>query len=88
MTATSTMIHVRIDERTKTEATKSLKKMGLSVSDVVRIVLKRIATEKALPFEVRVPNLKTAEAIMEARQGHLPSFSSVAELMSDLNDEK
>ncbi|MBI4828951.1 MAG: type II toxin-antitoxin system RelB/DinJ family antitoxin [Nitrospinae bacterium] len=50
------MVHVRIDEKTKTQATQTLATMGLSVSDAVRVFLKRVAAEKAIPFDGRVPN--------------------------------
>jgi DNA-damage-inducible protein J len=79
------MVHVRIDKRIKTKASKTLAAMGLSVSDAVRVLLTRVAEEKALPFEVRVPNTRTVAAIREARKGKLPSFRHVSELMSDLN---
>jgi len=79
------MVHVRIDKRVKTKAAKTLAAMGLSVSDAVRVLLTRVATEKALPFEIKVPNAATAAAMQEARHGGLPSFDTVSGLMSDLN---
>ena len=83
--AATEMVHVRIDKRLKTKAAKTLASMGLSVSDAVRVLLTRVATEQALPFEIKVPNAKTAAAMQEARQGGLPSFNTVADLMADLN---
>lgn len=85
--ATTEMIHVRINKRIKTQAAQTLKAMGLSVSDAVRVLLTRVAAEKALPFEVKVPNAATAAAMQEARKGGLRSFDSVPDLMSDLNAE-
>jgi DNA-damage-inducible protein J len=79
------MVHVRIDKRVKTRAAKTLAAMGLSVSDAVRVLLTRVATEKALPFEIKVPNAATAAAMHEARKGGLPSFETVSALMADLN---
>jgi DNA-damage-inducible protein J len=81
------MVHVRVEKRIKTQAAKTLAAMGLSVSDAVRVLLTRVAVEKALPFEVKVPNAKTAAAMREARKGGLPSFGTVPDLMSDLNAE-
>jgi DNA-damage-inducible protein J len=81
------MVHVRIDKRIKTQAAKTLAAMGLSVSDAVRVLLTRVAAEKALPFEVRVPNAKTVAAMQEARNGVLRSFNNVPALMDDLNAE-
>jgi DNA-damage-inducible protein J len=79
------MVHVRIDKRIKMRAAKTLATMGLSVSDAVRVLLTRVAAEKALPFDVKVPNVATAAAIREARTGKLPSFRKVSDLMTDLN---
>jgi DNA-damage-inducible protein J len=81
------MIHVRVDQKLKTKAAKTLDAMGLSLSDVVRLLLTRIAVEKALPFEVRVPNPVTRAAMEEVRRGKLPTASSVADLMVQLNAE-
>ena len=66
------MVHVRIDRRVKQRASKTLAAMGLSVSDAVRVLLTRVAVEKALPFEVKVPNAATTAAMQEARKGKLP----------------
>jgi DNA-damage-inducible protein J len=85
--ATTEMVHVRIDKRIKQQATKALANMGLSVSDAVRVLLTRVAAEKALPFEVKSPNAATAAAMREARKGGLPRFHGVSDLMADLNAE-
>jgi DNA-damage-inducible protein J len=81
------MIHVRVDRKLKTKAVKTLDAMGLSLSDVVRLLLTRIAAEQALPFEVRVPNRVTRAAMEEVRHGNLSTASSVAGLMAELNAE-
>ena len=79
------VVRARIDEHIKEEATAVLAAMGLTVSDAFRIMLTRVAQEKALPFELLVPNAETIEAMKEARRGKLPAFNSVDELMADLN---
>lgn len=85
--AATEMVHVRVNKRVKERAAKTLSAMGLSVSDAVRVLLTRVATEKALPFEVRVPNATTAAAMKEARKGELESFNSVSEVLANLNAE-
>jgi DNA-damage-inducible protein J len=85
--AATEMVHVRIDRRVKAKAAKTLSAMGLSVSDAVRVLLTRVATEKALPFEVKVPNTTTAAAMREARKGGLSSFDSASDVLADLNAE-
>lgn len=79
------VVRARIDERIKTEAAAVLGAMGLTVSDAFRLMMTRIAAEKALPFEPLVPNAETIEAMKEARKGGLPRFKSVDALIADLN---
>ena len=81
----STMVHARIDQRTKERAAKTLAAMGISVSDAVRMLLVRVAAEKALPFEVKVPNAATREAIAELEAGKGKRFAGVDALMADLH---
>jgi DNA-damage-inducible protein J len=61
--------------------------MGLTVSDAFRLMMVRIAKEKALPFEPLVPNKTTIQAMREARKGRLPKFDTIDALMTDLNAE-
>ena len=84
MTANA-VVRARIDEHIKEEASVVLASMGLTVSDAFRLLLTRVASEKALPFEPLVPNQKTIEAMKEARRGKLRSFKSIDSLMDDLN---
>ena len=79
------VVRARIDEHIKEEATAVLAAMGLTVSDAFRIMLTRVAREKALPFEPLAPNAITIAAMKEARRGGLKSFATVKDLMADLN---
>ena len=67
MSAQTTMLHVRVDEATKDEATETLNAMGLSVSDAVRLFLRRVVIEQAFPLELKVPNAETLAAMEESR---------------------
>lgn len=79
------LVEAQVDSVTKAEATAVLATMGLTVSDAVRLMLERVAREKALPFEALVPNATTVAAMQEARRGGLPRFGDVAALMADLD---
>ena len=81
------LVQARIDGAVKEEAAAVLAAMGLTVSDAVRLLLTRVAREKALPFEPLIPSDATIEAMKEARKGGLPRFDSVEALMGDLNAE-
>jgi DNA-damage-inducible protein J len=80
----STMVHIRIDQKTKQEAAKTLAAMGMSVSDAVRILLLRVAAEKALPFDVKVPNVTTVKAMRAADRGKGKRLKSTNALFKDL----
>lgn len=49
MAAQTSMLHVRVDERLKAEATQALANVGLTISDAVRILLTRVTKEGGLP---------------------------------------
>jgi DNA-damage-inducible protein J len=79
------VVRARIDEHIKEEAEAVLASMGLTVSGAIRMMLIRIATEKALPFEPLVPNAETIEAMRAARRGDVVSVGSPDRLLSSLN---
>ena len=84
---TTAMIHVRVDEQIKAQATETLAAMGLSVSDAVREFLMRVVADKQMPFALKVPNVQTRAAIAEAdeiaRTRHA-RFDTATELFDDL----
>ncbi|MGA2938962.1 MAG: type II toxin-antitoxin system RelB/DinJ family antitoxin [Syntrophobacteraceae bacterium] len=85
MTTQNTVVRARIDGRTKAEAEAVLASIGLTVSDAFRLMMVRIAKEKALPFEPLVPNDETIEAMKAARRGKLVNVGSVDNLFVELN---
>jgi DNA-damage-inducible protein J len=85
--AATAFVRARIDETLKDEAASVLADMGLTVSDVVRIVLTRIAKEKALPFALEVPNAETRAAMEEARSMSRARFANADELFHDLEED-
>ena len=79
------VVRARIDERTKKEAAAVLKKIGLTVSDAFRLLLLRVAAEKALPFEPLKPNAETVAAMKAARRGDLVNVGKPDKLLRSLN---
>ncbi|MFP5410739.1 MAG: type II toxin-antitoxin system RelB/DinJ family antitoxin [Gammaproteobacteria bacterium] len=81
------MLHIRVDDEVKTQATEALAAMGLSMSDAVRIFLKRVVNDQAFPLELKVPNaearaaMEEARAMMKARQAR---FESADTLLDEL----
>jgi DNA-damage-inducible protein J len=82
---TNTVVRARIDEQVKEEAAAVLATIGLTVSDAFRLMMMRIAKDKALPFEPLVPNDETIEAMKAARRGELVTVGPPDKLIASLN---
>ena len=67
MSAQTSMLHIRVDDDIKDQATQALTAMGLSMSDAVRLFLRRVVVDQAFPLELKVPNAETQVAIEESR---------------------
>lgn len=85
MSISNTYVRARIDSNTKNLASDALEAMGLSISDAIRLLMLRVATERRMPFEVKVPNAKTRKAMAELESGQGKQFASIDDLMADLN---
>jgi DNA-damage-inducible protein J len=81
------MLHIRVDDDIKEQATQALTAMGLSVSDAVRLFLRRVVIDQAFPLELKVPNAQTLAAMEESRAmmaKRRARFKSAEELFADL----
>lgn len=67
MTAQTSMLHIRVDDDIKEQATQTLAAMGLSMSDAVRLFLRRVVIDQAFPLQLKVPNAETLAAMEESR---------------------
>ena len=65
--ASTAFVRARIDEKLREEASEVLADFGLTVSDVVRMTLTRVAKDHAIPLELKVPNAETRAAMRESR---------------------
>jgi DNA-damage-inducible protein J len=82
------VVRARINGHIKEEAAAVLAAMGLTVSDAFRIMLIRVAKEKALPFEPLVPNAETIKAMKAARRGELTAVDNIDNLLESLNTDE
>lgn len=88
--ASNAFVRARIDEHLKDEAAAVLAEMGLTVSDLVRMTLTRVAKDKALPFDLKVPNAETRAAMEESRtmmKARNARFSDGQELFDAIDKE-
>ena len=84
-------ISIRVDDEVKQNAEQVCEEIGMSISTAINIYLKRLGREGRIPFEVKAdrPNKKTIEAMEDVLHGRNlgKTFTSVEELMEDLNAE-
>jgi DNA-damage-inducible protein J len=67
--AKSETIRARVDSKLKAEAEAVLVKLGLTASDAIRLFYWQVALRKGLPFDVKVPNAETRQAMKELDEG-------------------
>ncbi|MBW1918471.1 MAG: type II toxin-antitoxin system RelB/DinJ family antitoxin [Deltaproteobacteria bacterium] len=79
------VVRARIDPEVKEEAEAVLAAIGLTVSDAFRMMMMRIAQEKALPFDPLVPNAETIEAMKAARREEVVTVGPEEDLLASLN---
>ncbi|PYE90554.1 type II toxin-antitoxin system RelB/DinJ family antitoxin [Phyllobacterium leguminum] len=85
--ATSRMVQARVPGDIQDAANQVIQASGLTVSDVVRVLMTRIAQDKAIPSALFQPNAETLAAFAEVERGDLKQFDSVDALFDDLNAE-
>ena len=81
------IVRARVDTHIKEEARAVLSEMGLSMSDAIRLLLVRVATERVFPFEIKVPNAETRSAMQDSREGHVSRHKTVSGLLDDLDGD-
>ena len=66
---TDTVVRARVELALRDEANRLFQRMGLTMSDAIRLFLHQTVTEQALPFAVKVPNATTLATIEAVEQG-------------------
>ncbi|MDZ4380825.1 MAG: type II toxin-antitoxin system RelB/DinJ family antitoxin [Parvibaculum sp.] len=64
----TSVVRARVEDDVKEDAAAVLGELGLTVSDIIRMTLTRVARERAVPFELIAPNAKTQAAMKEGRK--------------------
>lgn len=87
---TSAFVRARVDAKLKDEASEVLAEFGLTVSDIVRMTLTRVAKDQAVPLELKVPNRETRAAMRESRalmKKHNARFKNGTALFKSLDEQ-
>ncbi|MGE4503378.1 MAG: type II toxin-antitoxin system RelB/DinJ family antitoxin [Thiomicrospira sp.] len=84
---TTKVLHIRLDENIKNEASDTLAAMGLTISEAVRVFLTQVVAQKQIPFVIKSPNAETLDAMQEANdisRAQQTRFSSSEQLVTAL----
>ena len=79
----NTVVRARVNEEVKEQAAAVLAAMGLTVSDLLRMTLTKVANEKALPFDPS-PNAETVKAMRELDSGKGTRYASPEAMFEEL----
>ena len=82
----SSYVQARIDPRIKEEARNILDELGISMSEAIVVYLKQIILQRGIPFELKLPNKDTLQAVQQLEAGKGVTFDSVDKLIEDLDN--
>lgn len=83
----SEQVNVRVPSGLREEAESILSKVGLSMSEAMRLFLHRVVIERALPLRLDVPNEETAAAMRRAREVKTARFATFEDMIGAIEDE-
>ncbi len=87
MSTKSATVHARMTPDLKQEAEGILKQLGLTATDAVSLLYKQIIWSRGLPFDVKIPNQETLEAIESVKKKQdITSVNNLDELRKNLLD--
>jgi DNA-damage-inducible protein J len=60
---------IKLDKTIKQEAQKVFSELGLTLGEAVNLFLNQVRLHKGLPFEVKIPNAQTLQAMKDIEEG-------------------
>lgn len=86
MPTKTTTVRARLEPKLKKETELIFEELGINTTEAIRIFFKQVKLQRGLPFEMKVPNEITEEAILDAKKRkNVSSFESSDELFEDLD---
>lgn len=81
------MFHIRVEPSLKSEVETILQEIGLSTSEAVTLFFKRVKMERGIPFEVKIPNAETLQAMKEIEEGRAEKFDTIEKMVESLKKD-
>jgi DNA-damage-inducible protein J len=86
MSTKTTTVRARLEPKLKKETELIFEELGINTTEAIRIFFKQVKLQRGLPFEMKIPNEITEDAILDAKtRKNLSSFESSDELFEDLD---
>ena len=80
------MIRARVEPDLKRKAEELFSELGLSTTEAITLFYKQVTVHRGLPFDVRVPNAETLEALRQARdEDELTEYTGMEDLKGRLD---
>ncbi len=76
--------NLRLDVDAKKKAYKIFSKVGLKPAQAFNLFLRQVALRGGIPFDIKVPNAETMEAMAELSKGKGKRYNNSKEMYSDL----
>lgn len=80
-------VQSRIDPTLKQNAEQILKTLGMTSSQAINAFYAQIVLVKGLPFDVKIPNKETIEAMQELDSGNVETFESMADVWKSIESD-
>ena len=81
------LIQTRVEPDLKAEVESILREIGISTSEAITIFLNRVKLEKGIPFELKIPNAKSLEAIKDIEEGKVEKFKNAKTMFESMMDD-
>ena len=76
-------VRARIDMDLKQDVEKILSEIGISTSQAITMFMKGIKRERGIPFELKIPNEETLEAMREIEMGINMEQTTLKEIIDE-----
>ena len=82
----SEVVKARVEPDVKQEAEAVFRELGLNTTQAITLFFKQVGLCKGMPFDVRIPNEETIQALAESSAGiDLKEFDSLEDMLTDLD---
>lgn len=76
----TSIINARVKPELKQEVEQILSQLGITTTQAITMFFEQIRLTRGIPFELKIPNEETVQALQDARTGHHLEQIDIAQL--------